>query len=70
MLYHKLPLEDGKYKTVELYDDEIVTFCPTCGNEYQLEPEEIADIIHSGADFGGTSYYCNGCYTKPLRAVK
>jgi len=70
MLYHKIPCEDGSTKLAELYDDEIVTFCPTCGKEYQLDPEEIANIIKSGADFSGTSYYCRGCYIKPLKAVK
>lgn len=68
MLYHKFLLNGRKMKA-ELYEDEIVTFCPTCGKEYQLEPEEIADIINSGSDFSGTSIYCNGCY-KPLRVVK
>ncbi|MBP1971636.1 hypothetical protein J2Z83_003787 [Virgibacillus natechei] len=67
MLYHKFSLGDSRTLIAELYEDEIITFCPTCGKEHQLEPEEIADIINRGSDFVGTSYFCNGCYIKVVK---
>ena len=69
MLYHKFSHDvHGEIKT-ELYEDEIVTYCPTCQKEIQVEPELIAEIINSGADFAGTNIYCNGCYKK-FKVVK
>lgn len=70
MFFHKVTNDDGTKMLLELYEDEIVTYCPTCNKEYQLEPEEIADFLHDGADFSGTSIYCKGCYKPPLEVVK
>lgn len=64
MLYIKAKINDQVELKVDLYEDEIFTACPICGNEIPVDTDELVSIIQSGADFAGTSIYCNGCYPK------
>jgi uncharacterized tellurite resistance protein B-like protein len=71
MLYHKIPLENGKTKLVELHEDEIVAYCPICDKEHQIDPEYISALIDEGGDFVGTNIYCSGCSKRrSLKVVK
>lgn len=61
MLYHKFKLNDQTELKVELYEDEIVTYCGGCNKEIEVGLDEIVQIYKEGADFSGTTYFCNSC---------
>lgn len=63
MLYHKITSENGTTKIVDLYEDEIFTYCPSCGVEQNVDTELLQSILIEG-DFGGTSIYCTKCTIK------
>lgn len=64
MLYHKVKINDQKEMDVELYEDEIFTYCGDCGTEMEVEPPMLAGIINDGGDFSGTTFYCVTCSEK------
>jgi len=64
MIFHKFELNDRSVVTNELYEDELVTYCGDCGKELEIGIEDINHIHNEGADFAGTTFYCNGCTPK------
>jgi len=54
--------EDGQ--TVEITDENVVTFCPACRREKQVDITQIDDLY-------STSIYCPQCIGRPpLKVVK
>lgn len=60
MFFVKKKISDDVNIEMELYEDEICTYCPNCGKEIHLEPEHLADIIQDQA-LSSTSVYCKKC---------
>lgn len=59
MIYLRKNLEDGKLE-LNIYDDELVTYCCECGKEIKLDHEDIKHL----ESFDSTSYLCAECAKK------
>ena len=60
MIYLRKNLEDGKLE-LNIYDDELITYCCECGKEIKLDHEDIKHL----ESFDSTSYALN-----VLRSIK
>ena len=54
---------DDSGNDVELYEDNIFTYCPDCGRKVYVDGELFADIILE-TDLAGTTMYCRECGEK------
>lgn len=63
MFYVKKEIGNDIVVKIDLYDDEIYTQCPICGEEIQIDGEFLAQILNGG-DLIGTSVYCEKCSKK------
>ena len=63
MIYLKKEI-NGKEVRIDIYDDEFFYTCLDCGEEFQLDVMEVAEIIKDGGDFAGTSIVCPECTVK------
>ena len=59
MIFLRKNLEDGKLE-LNIYDDELVTYCRECGKEIKLDHEDIKHL----ESFDSTSYLCAECAKK------
>ena len=59
MIYLRKNLEDGKLE-LNIYDDELITYCCECGKEIKLDHEDIKHL----ESFDSTSYLCAECAKK------
>ena len=63
MFYARTKINSEVEIKIDLYEDEIFTQCPNCGQEIQLPPKELAEIIKEHG-ITGTSVYCEKCSKK------
>ena len=62
MFYAKAKIGEDAELKIELHDENIYTACPGCGEEIQVD---LNDVITDGQiDFYGTSIYCSECSRK------
>ena len=59
MIFLRKNLEDSKLE-LNIYDDELVTYCCECGKEIKLDHEDIKHL----ESFDSTSYLCAECAKK------
>lgn len=59
MIYLRKNLEDSKLE-LNIYDDELITYCCECGKEIKLDHEDIKHL----ESFDSTSYLCAECTKK------
>lgn len=59
MIFLRKNLEDGKLE-LNIYDDELITYCRECGKEIKLDHEDIKHL----ESFDSTSYLCAECAKK------
>lgn len=59
MIFLRKNLEDGKLE-LNIYDDELITYCCECGKEIKLDHEDIKHL----ESFDSTSYLCAECAKK------
>ncbi len=60
MFYVKKNINDEIELEIELYEDDIYTYCRDCGKIIQIENEHLADILKCG-DLSNTSVCCKEC---------
>ena len=48
MFYVKKEIGNDIVVKIDLYDDEIYTHCPICGEEIQIDGEFLAEILNGG----------------------
>lgn len=59
MIFLRKNLEDGKLE-LNIYDDELITYCCECGKEIELDHEDIKHL----ESFDSTNYLCAECAKK------
>lgn len=59
MIYLRKNLEDSKLE-LNIYDDELITYCCECGKEIKLDNEDIKHL----ESFDSTTYLCAECAKK------
>lgn len=57
---------DDNGNNVELYEDNIFTYCPNCGRKVYPNKEELVNIVLNH-DLSGTTMYCDKCGNKRHR---
>lgn len=57
---------DDNGNNVELYEDNIFTYCPDCGRKVYVDEELFADIILE-TDLAGTTVFCDECDKKRIK---
>lgn len=60
MIFLRKNLEDNEKLELNIYDDELVTYCCECGKEIKLDHEDIKHL----ESFDSTSYLCAECTKK------
>lgn len=60
MIFLRKNLEDNEKLKLNIYDDELVTYCCECGKEIKLDHEDIKHL----ESFDSTSYLCAECTKK------
>ena len=60
-LYVKTKLNDQIEIKVDLYEAEIFSLCPLCGEEHEVGEEVLSIILNSDSDFSHSQPFCPEC---------
>lgn len=65
MFYLKTKINDETAIITELTGENVFTFCPECGKEFEID---LHDVFADGGDLYGTTVYCAECSAKRIEA--
>ena len=69
MFYVKEKINDAMEVTVEINDENVFCTCPECGDEVQVNLEDLSDA-DDGLDLYGMAVYCDDCTKELMKGKK
>lgn len=67
MFYLKTKINDETAIVTELTGENVFTFCPECGKEFEID---LHNVFADGGDLYGTAVYCAECSPKRIETKK
>ena len=69
MFYVKEKINEVMEVRIEVGSDNVYGICPGCGDEVQVNLEDLSDADR-GVDLYGMSVYCDDCTKKLMKGKK
>lgn len=65
MFYLKTKINDETAIITELTGENVFTFCPECGKEFEID---LHDVFSNDGDLYSTAIYCAECSAKRIKS--